>query len=123
MLITIYDRVGNFKAEVSPSDSSTQVKEIQGDNILTPLSHITSISLLMSMTTATSRGSVTGCARHTARYRNLPLEWVYDIKLYGIDSLLRNLLVLKQIDNEEDPVFTLTAPPREHVANDSALYE
>ena len=35
MLITIYDRVGNFKAEVSPSDSSTQVKEIQGDNVPT----------------------------------------------------------------------------------------
>ncbi len=43
-------------------------------------------------------------------------EWKYDLKLYGIESLLRNILVIKTVDDENDPVFTLTAPPREHVA-------
>ena len=35
MLITIYDKVGNPKVELSPNDSSTQATEIQGDNVLT----------------------------------------------------------------------------------------
>lgn len=34
MLITIYDKAGKSKAELSPDDSSTQVKEIQSDNVL-----------------------------------------------------------------------------------------
>ena len=35
MSITIFDRSGNIKAEVSPNDSSVQSKEVQGDNVLT----------------------------------------------------------------------------------------
>lgn len=35
MVITIFDRVGNPKADISPADSSTQVTEIQGDDVLT----------------------------------------------------------------------------------------
>ena len=34
MLIKIYDKTGILKAELSPENSSTQVKEIQGDNVL-----------------------------------------------------------------------------------------
>ena len=30
--------------------------------------------------------------------------------------MIKRLLVIKTVDNEEEPVFTLTAPPREHVA-------
>lgn len=115
MLITIYDRVGNFKAEVSPSDSSTQVKEIQGDNVLTlSFTHHDHIALDVD----------DYCDFEGERYwlteayrpeQKSTLEWVYDIKLYGIESLLKNLLVLKRVDGENDPIFTLTAPPREHV--------
>ena len=35
MLLTLYDRYGNVKTTLSPDDSSRQVKEIQGDNVLT----------------------------------------------------------------------------------------
>ena len=35
MPITIYDRYGIPKAELSPNDSSVQAKEVQGDNVLT----------------------------------------------------------------------------------------
>ena len=114
MLITIY-RVGNFKAEVSPSDSSTQVKEIQGDNVLT-LSFTHHDHIVLDVDDY--------CDFEGERYwlteayrpeQKSTLEWVYDIKLYGIESLLKNLLVLKRVDGENDPIFTLTAPPREHV--------
>ncbi len=30
--------------------------------------------------------------------------------------MIKRLLVIKTVDNEEEPMFTLTAPPREHVA-------
>ena len=34
MSLTIFDRYGNLKAELSPNDSSVQSTEIQGDNVL-----------------------------------------------------------------------------------------
>ena len=43
-------------------------------------------------------------------------EWVYDLKFYGIESLVRRFLVLETTDGNTGPVFTLTATPREHVA-------
>lgn len=116
MLITIYDRTGNLKAEVSPSDSSTQVKEIQGDNVLTlSFTHHEHIALDVD----------DYCDYEGERYwlteayrpeQKSTLEWAYDIKLYGIESMIKNMLVLKRVDGDNDPVFTLTAPPREHVA-------
>lgn len=116
MVITIYDRVGNPKAEISPNDSSTQVTEIQGDNVLTlSFTHHDHIALDVD----------DWCDFEGERYwlteayrprQNSTREWVYDIKLYGIGSLIKNILVIKRVDGEDDPVFTLTAPPREHVA-------
>ncbi|MCM1295677.1 MAG: phage tail protein [Muribaculaceae bacterium] len=116
MLITLYDRSGEKKAELSPNDSSTQVKEIQGDNVLTlSFTHWEHIDLDVD-DYADFEGE-----RYwlTERYRpkqNSTKEWVYDIKLYGTESMIKRLLVLKSVDGEEEPVFTLTAPAREHVA-------
>ncbi|WP_289759412.1 hypothetical protein [uncultured Duncaniella sp.] len=116
MLITIYDRVGNPKAELSPNDSSTQVKAVQGDNVLTLSFTLYEHIALDVYDYADFEGE-----RYwlTERYRpkqKSTQEWAYDLKLYGIESLIKNWLVLKTVDNEQDPVFTLTAPPREHVA-------
>ena len=105
-----------MKAEVSPSDSSTQEKKIQGDNVLT-LSFIHNEHISLDVDDY--------CDFEGERYwlmeayrpeQKSTLEWAYDIKLYGIESMIKNLLVLKRVDGENDPVFTLTAPPREHVA-------
>lgn len=55
----------------------------------------------------------------TERYRpkqKSEREWEYDLKLYGVESMIKRLLVIKTVDGEDEPVFTLTAPPREHVA-------
>ena len=43
-------------------------------------------------------------------------EWSYDVKFYGIESLIKRFLVLETTDNNAEPVFTLTATPREHAA-------
>lgn len=116
MLITIYDSAGNAKVELSPNDNSTQEKEIQGDNVLTlSFTHWEHIDLDVD-DYADFEGE-----RYwlTERYRpkqNSTKEWVYDIKLYGVESMIKRLLVLKTVDGEDEPVFTLTASAREHVS-------
>lgn len=116
MVLTIYDRAGNPRAELSPNDSSTQAKEIQGDNVLT-----LSFTLYEHVELDVDDYVDFEGERYwlTEQYRPKQVstkEWRYDLKLYGVESLLRNILVIKTVDDENDPVFTLTAPPREHVA-------
>lgn len=116
MVITIYDRVGNPKADISPGDSSTQVTEIQGDNILTlSFTHHDHISLDVD-DYVDFEGERYWLMEAYRPVQKSTKEWSYDIKLYGIQSLIKNFLVIKRVDGEDDPVFTLTAPPHEHVA-------
>lgn len=116
MLITIYDKVGNPKVEVSPNDSSTQVTEIQGDNVLTlSFTHYEHVDLDVD-DYADFEGERYWLTEKYRPKQKSTKEWSYDIKLYGVESMIKRLLVIKTVDNEEEPVFTLTAPPREHVA-------
>ncbi len=116
MLITIYNSTGTPKAELSPNDSSTQVKEIQGDSVLTlSFTHYDHISLDVDDYVDFEGERFWLTEKYRPR-QNSRKEWVYDIKLYGVESMLKRLLVIKTVDDEDDPVFTLTAPPREHVA-------
>ncbi|BAU18861.1 conserved hypothetical protein [Prevotella intermedia] len=41
-------------------------------------------------------------------------EWEYNLTLYGIESLIKRFLVINYTDNENTPIFTLTAPAEEH---------
>lgn len=116
MLITIYDSVGNPKVDLSPNDSSTQVKEVQGDSVLTlSFTHYEHIELDVD-DYADFQGERFWLTEKYRPRQNSKKEWVYDLKLYGVESMIKRLLVIKTVDNEDDPVFTLTAPPREHVA-------
>lgn len=116
MLITIYDEVGNPKVELSPNDSSTQATEIQGDNVLTlSFTHYEHIDLDVD-DYADFEGERYWLTEKYRPKQKSTKEWSYDIKLYGVESMIKRLLVIKTVDNEEEPVFTLTAPPREHVA-------
>lgn len=116
MVITIFDRVGNPKADISPGDSSTQVTEIQGDSVLTlSFTHHDHIPLDVD-DYVDFEGERYWLMEAYRPVQKSTKEWSYDIKLYGIQSLIKNFLVIKRVDGEDDPVFTLTAPPREHVA-------
>lgn len=116
MLITIYDSVGNPKVDLSPNDSSTQVKEVQGDSVLTlSFTHYEHIDLDVD-DYADFQGERFWLTEKYRPRQNSKKEWVYDIKLYGVESMIKRLLVIKTVDDEENPVFTLTAPPRDHVA-------
>lgn len=116
MLITIYDSVGNPKVDLSPNDSSTQVKEVQGDSVLTlSFTHYEHIELDVD-DYADFQGERFWLTEKYRPRQNSKKEWVYDLKLYGVESMIKRLLVIKTVDDEENPVFTLTAPPRDHVA-------
>lgn len=116
MLITIYDRYDKKRADISPDDSSTQQKEIQGDNVL---------SLSFTLYAPVSLDVDDWCEWQgerywlTERYRpqqKSEREWTYDVKLYGVESMIKRILVVRTLDGDSEPVFTLTAPARDHVA-------
>lgn len=116
MVIKIYDREGNEKAEVSPNDNSTLVTEIEGDDVLSlSFRHYGNIVLEVDDYVDYGGERYRLCERYRPRQKST-VEWEYDLKLYGTGSLLRNILVIKRVDGEDEPEFTLTAPPREHVA-------
>ena len=101
MLITIYDSTGIAKAELSPDDSSTQVKEVQGESVVSlSFRHHDYISLDVDdyIDFEGERYWL------TERYRpkqNSRREWVYDSRFYEVESLLKRLLVIKTTDGDE----------------------
>lgn len=116
MLLTIYDKSGVARAEVAVDDSSTQQKEIQGDNVLTlSFTHYAHIALDVNWYTDFEGERYWLQEKYAPKQKN-ESEWSYDLKLYGIESLIKRFLVLETTDGDEEPVFTLTATPREHVA-------
>lgn len=115
MVQTIYDKTGKAKAKIAPSESSTQVKEVQGDNILTlSFTHYANIALDVNDYTD-FEGERYWLMEKYAPKQNSESEWVYDLKLYGIESIIKRFLVLETTDGNAEPVFSLTAPPRDHV--------
>ena len=116
MIITIYDSAGNPKVDLSPNDSSTQVKEVQGDSVLTLSFTLYEHIELDVDDYADFLGERFWLTEKYRPRQNSRKEWVYDLKLYGVESMIKRLLVIKTVDNEENPVFSLTAPPHEHVA-------
>lgn len=116
MLLTIYDSRGIKKAELNAGDNSTQVKELQGDNMLT-LSFTLYDYLVLDVNDYTDyEGERYWLMEAYQPNQKSTVEWNYDLKLYGIESLIKRFLVLKTVDGVNEPVFTLTAPPSEHVA-------
>ena len=111
MVLTIYDKNGDVKCEVVPNDSSTQQHQIQGDNVLAlSFTYYDYLPLDVGDYTEFMGGRYWLTERFTPK-QNTAAEWVYDIHMYGIESLLSRFLVL----NNDEPVFVLTAPPKEHV--------
>lgn len=116
MLLTVYDNNRQAKAVLSPDDSSTQVKAIQSDNVLT-----LSFTLYEYVALEVNDYVDFDGERYWLQERYLPderstQEWKYDVKFYGIESLMRRFLVLNVVDGDPEPMVTLTAPPREHMA-------
>lgn len=116
MLLSVYGSNKIKKTVLSPEDSSTQVKVIQGDNVLTlsfTLYEYVPLEVNDYIDYMGERYWLTECYQpHEVSTQ----EWAYDVKFYGLESLVKRFLVLNTTDGDADPAFTLTAPPLEHVA-------
>lgn len=115
MILTLYDQYGSVKTILSPNDTSTQDKEIQGDNVLS-----LSFTLYEYVSIDVNDYVDFEGERYWAVEKYLPnekstVEWEYNVKLYGIESLIKRFLVLKTVDDANEAVFTLTARPIEHM--------
>ncbi|MDO4164057.1 MAG: hypothetical protein Q4D56_06685 [Bacteroides sp.] len=115
-MLTIYDSLGNKQAEIEPNDSSSQSKEVQSDNELNlTFTHYDFINLDVNYYTDFAGERYWLMERYTPKQIS-DGEWEYDMKLYGIESLIKRFLVIETTDGNAEPVFTLTASPAEHVA-------
>lgn len=115
-MITIYDSDGMVKTQVPCDDNSTQEMELQGDNVLS-----LSFTLYEHVPLEVNDYAEFMGRRYWLMERYHPeqtstIEWKYAVKLYGIESLVKRFLVINDTDGDDEPVFTLTAPPRDHVA-------
>lgn len=115
MLLTLYDHYGNEKAELQANDSSRQDKAVQGDNVLS-----LGFTLYEHVSIDVNDYVDFGGERYWALEQYEPaekssVEWEYNVKLYGIESLIKRFLVLNNTDGENEAVFTLTARPVDHV--------
>lgn len=101
---------------MEPGNNSTQVEEIQAGNVLT-LNFTLSERILLEV------NDYVEFLEHrywlTEKYRPVQkstVEWEYSVKFLGLENLITRFLVLNTTDGGSEPVFTLTAPAREHVA-------
>lgn len=116
MELKIYSSDGRLKLTVEPRDNSTQAEEIQAGNVL-------NVSFILPERVSLGVNDYTDFMWRrywlTEKYRPVQkstVEWEYSLKLYGLENLISRFLVLNTTDGGNEPVFTLTAPPREHVA-------
>lgn len=115
MLLTIYDRYMQKRVDVSPDDNCTQVKEVQGENVLTlsfTLYEYVALDVNDYIDYLGERYWLMECYQPKQKST---VEWDYSVKFVGIESLIGRFLVLKTVDGEDEPIFSLTAPPKEHL--------
>lgn len=116
MELKVYNRKGVLKLTVSPSDNSTRQKRLMGDHVLGLSFTAFECVPLEVYDYVDFEGVRFWITEEYAPKQTSTVEWEYDCKFYGVESLMRQALVLKLVDGENDPIFSLTAPAREHMA-------
>ncbi|MDR2146068.1 MAG: gp58-like family protein [Tannerella sp.] len=115
MKLYLYSRENVLKATVSPDDSSVNTKGVMDDNVLS-LSFVDYAHFNIDVNDyADFNGERFYALEKYAPEQKSTVEWSYSFQLYGIESLIKRVLVLKMVDTEMNPVFSLTAPAYEHV--------
>jgi hypothetical protein len=104
-----------MKLAVAPADSSTHQHAIQEDNVLNLSFVIPEYHLLDVNDYVDFGGSRYRVIEQYVPGQKSTVEWDYSIKFYGVESLIKRGLVLKLVDNEMQPVFSLTAPASQHM--------
>lgn len=112
-MIKIYSKDNNIRCTV-PTANGRQEKQLQGDNTLSLTFTLYEYIQLDVNDYAVFYGERYWLLeRYKPRMKNTK-EWEYNLTLYGIESLVKRFLVVNYTDNEDTPIFTLTAPASEH---------
>jgi len=116
MKLKIYNQFDELKLTVSPSDNSTRQRGVMADHMLS-LSFISFDFVRLDVNDWVEfEGQRYWLVEEYVPKQTSTVEWEYDVKFYGPENLLSQALVLKTVDGENDPVFSLTAPAHEQVA-------
>jgi len=114
-MIEIYGSNDRLKCQVEAGSSSQQDKALQSDNVLSlSFTHYAFLELDVNDWCEFAGERYWLQEKYLPKQKN-EHEWEYNVKLYGIESLIKRLLVLQNSDGENEAVFTLTAPASEHV--------
>ena len=114
-MIEIYGSNDRLKCQVEAGSSSQQDKALQSDNVLSlSFTHYAFLELDVNDWCDFAGERYWLQEKYLPKQKN-EREWEYNVKLYGIESLIKRLLVLQNSDGENEAVFTLTAPASEHV--------
>ena len=103
-MLRIHTKTGATRAEISPSDGSTETTQLQGDAVLS-----LSFTTFHSVTFDVNDYVIFGKKKYWLLQRSHPRqisdsEFVYNLQFFGIESLIKRFLVL----HKGDPIFTLT---------------
>ena len=97
-MITIYGSDGMAKTQVPCDDNSTQEMELQGDNALSLSFTLYEHVALEVNDYAEFMGRKYWLMERYHPEQVSTVEWKYDIKLYGIESLVKRFLVINDTD-------------------------
>ncbi|MBR2858762.1 MAG: hypothetical protein IKB90_01535 [Alistipes sp.] len=115
MELKIYNQNDELKLTVQPSDNSTRQKSIQADHVLS-LSFTSFEFVRLDVNDYVEfLGQRFWIIEQYIPKQVSTVEWEYNCKFYGPENLIGQALVLKIVDGEDDPVFSLTAPAQVHV--------
>lgn len=115
MELKIYSQDGTLKMTVSPSDSSTHVHELMGENVVN--ASFTSSEYVSLDVNDYLELEGSPYKLHTAyepRQKSTQ-EYTYNIKFYGPESEVKRALMLYLTDGELEPKFSYEGSPRDHV--------
>lgn len=116
MELTIHSQNNALKLTIAPSDNSTRQKQLMADHVLSLSFSAFECVPLDVYDYVDFAGVRFWTVEEYVPKQTSTVEWEYDCKFYGIESLIKQALMLKTVDGENDPIFSLTAPAREHVA-------
>lgn len=115
MELKIYSQDGTLKMTVFPSDSSTHVHELMGENVVN--ASFTSPEYVSLDVNDYLELEGSPYKLHTAyepRQKSTQ-EYTYNIKFYGRESEVKRALMLYLTDGELEPKFSYEGSPRDHV--------
>lgn len=127
MKLEIYDKEGNVKLTASPSASSTVTEEVMGECSLSATFTLPDFIAIDVNDYATVGGVRYSAKRAYKPQMNNTQEYTYQIKLYAPIHDAEQVVMLQLSDGSQNPEFSLTAGPREHlqkwVDNMNRLYD